>query len=164
MASLQRKVGDKDYPRNHPPAEGRARSDTMSRPRSPYPRQCKSCYESKQADCSHCFKCGGPILHATVGRETAVGYPRGTGSSPPVKNTSLYCNCCQKEEGDVNFKRCSACKLVYYCSSGCQKRHWNDHQALCKVIQGLPQPRTQAQILILKIATLQCFYIDQWLR
>ena len=25
---------------------------------------------------------GPTILHATVGRETAVGYPRGTGSSP----------------------------------------------------------------------------------
>lgn len=60
VASLQKKVDDKDYPRNHPPAEGAARSDTMSRPRSFYPRQCKSCYENKQMDCSHCFKCGGP--------------------------------------------------------------------------------------------------------
>ena len=60
VASLQKKVDDKDYPRNHPPAEGAARSDTMSRPRRFYPRQCKSCYENKQMDCSHCFKCVGP--------------------------------------------------------------------------------------------------------
>ena len=54
---------------------------------------------------------------------------------------SCYCNCCQKEERDVNFKRCSACKLVYYCSTGCQKRHWNNHQTLCKAIQSLPKPQ-----------------------
>lgn len=31
--------------------------------------------------------------------------------------------------------------MVYYCSTGCQKRHWNEHQVLCKAIQGLPKPR-----------------------
>ena len=31
--------------------------------------------------------------------------------------------------------------MVYYCSTECQKRHWNDHQSLCKAIQGLPKPR-----------------------
>ena len=84
---------------------------------------------------------GPTILNATVGRETAVGYPAGQGVAPSVKNTSRYCNCCQKEERNVNFKRCSACKLVYYCSTECQKRHWNDHQSLCKAIQGLPKPQ-----------------------
>lgn len=27
--------------------------------------------------------------------------------------------------------------MVYYCSSWCQKKHWNEHQTLCKAIQGL---------------------------
>ena len=30
--------------------------------------------------------------------------------------------------------------MVYYCSTGCQKRQWNARQALCKAIQGLPKP------------------------
>ena len=81
------------------------------------------------------------IRLVAVARETVDGYPRGTRSSPFRKNTSRYCNCCQKEEKDVNFKRCSACKLVYYFSTGCQKRHWNEHQVLCKAIQNLPKPQ-----------------------
>jgi hypothetical protein len=59
VASLQNKVYDKDYPRNHPPAEGGTRSYTTLRPRSLYPRQCK-CVTKTQMDCSHSFKCGGP--------------------------------------------------------------------------------------------------------
>ncbi len=65
VASLQKKVDEKEYPRNgsptgNPGANGVTGRDTMSRPRNPYPRQCKSCFENKQVDCSHCFKCGGP--------------------------------------------------------------------------------------------------------
>ena len=40
-----------------------------------------------------------------------------------------------KEKFNVNFKRCSSCKLVFYCSQACQKRHWKEHQKLCNVIQ-----------------------------
>ena len=36
----------------------------------------------------------------------------------------------------MNLKCCSSCKLVYYCSKSCQKRHWSEHQTLCKPIQG----------------------------
>ena len=64
VASLQKKVDHKVYPRNCPPtndaeANGVTRKDTTYRPRNPYPRQCKVCIENNHLDCSHCFKCGG---------------------------------------------------------------------------------------------------------
>ena len=31
--------------------------------------------------------------------------------------------------------KCTACKAVYYCSKGCQKKHWKKHKFECK---GLP--------------------------
>lgn len=34
-----------------------------------------------------------------------------------------------KETG--NFKQCSACKTVHYCSPACQRRHWPDHKPQC---------------------------------
>ena len=36
----------------------------------------------------------------------------------------------------MNLKHCSSCKLVYYCLKSCQKRHWSEHQTLCKAIRG----------------------------
>ena len=41
---------------------------------------------------------GPTILHATVGRKRPSATPAGQGVAPSVKNTSRYCNCCQKEE------------------------------------------------------------------
>ena len=76
---------------------------------------------------------------ATVARETDEGYPTGPDVAFPVKSSG--CNCCQAEEKAVPFKRCSTCKLVFYCSAECHRRHWNEHQVICKVNQGLPKPQ-----------------------
>jgi hypothetical protein len=36
--------------------------------------------------------------------------------------------------GGARLKRCSGCKLVQYCSAGCQRAHWAaGHKALCKL-------------------------------
>ena len=53
--------GQKDkltYQSPNPQAKNVGRNDTMFRPRASHPRQCKSCFESNQVQCSHCFKCG----------------------------------------------------------------------------------------------------------
>ena len=31
--------------------------------------------------------------------------------------------------------------MVYYCSPECQKRHWNEHQLMCKAIQDIQKPQ-----------------------
>ena len=61
--------------------------------------------------------------------------PEGLGVATPNQNKSHRCNGCNQEEVHANVKRCSICKLVYYCSKSCQKRHWSEHQALCNVIK-----------------------------
>jgi hypothetical protein len=44
------------------------------------------------------------------------------------KKLSLCANC-----GNANnLKYCSACKVVHYCSTECQKNHWSSHKADCK--------------------------------
>eukprot|EP01006_Ploeotia_vitrea_P001682 TRINITY_DN105389_c0_g1_i1.p1 TRINITY_DN105389_c0_g1~~TRINITY_DN105389_c0_g1_i1.p1 ORF type:complete len:195 (+),score=16.53 TRINITY_DN105389_c0_g1_i1:47-631(+) len=35
--------------------------------------------------------------------------------------------------------KCSGCKMVYYCSTGCQKQHWKEHKPVCKAQQLSPQ-------------------------
>ena len=66
-------------------------------------------------------------------REEAT--PEGLGVAASNQNKSHRCNGCNQEEVHANFKRCSTCKLVYYCSKSCQKRHWSEHQILCNAIK-----------------------------
>ena len=61
--------------------------------------------------------------------------PEGLGVAASNQNKSHRCNGCNQEEVHANFKRCSTCKLVYYCSKPCQKRHWSEHQILCNAIK-----------------------------
>lgn len=44
------------------------------------------------------------------------------------------CICCKEESYDGEFKRCSRCKQVKYCSAECQKRDWNEHKNICKIL------------------------------
>ena len=73
-----------------------------------------------------------PILQVGK-REEAT--PEGLGVAASNQNKSHRCNACNQEEVHANFKRCSTCKLVYYCSKSCQKRHWSEHQILCNAIK-----------------------------
>jgi Cdc37 Hsp90 binding domain/MYND finger len=48
------------------------------------------------------------------------------------------CERCEKD--GENFKRCSRCKSVYYCTVDCQKEHWNKHRPDCDFYRTLPAP------------------------
>jgi len=42
----------------------------------------------------------------------------------------FYCENIESKKGE--FKKCNACKVVYYCSKKCQKKHWNNgHKKQC---------------------------------
>lgn len=43
------------------------------------------------------------------------------------KETGVRCSSCHAQEGTtLKHKVCSACKKVYYCSTDCQRTHWNN--------------------------------------
>lgn len=47
------------------------------------------------------------------------------------KEMGKHCDTCFKSSPDI--KKCEGCKLLYYCSKECQKRHWDDgHKRECK--------------------------------
>jgi TPR repeat protein/tetratricopeptide (TPR) repeat protein len=44
-----------------------------------------------------------------------------------------FCSSClQLETDDYPLTRCGRCWSVYYCNSECQKRHWEEHNKLCR--------------------------------
>ncbi|VDC07630.1 unnamed protein product [Peniophora sp. CBMAI 1063] len=44
------------------------------------------------------------------------------------------CAGCEADETARHTTRaCSACQLTRYCSEQCQKKHWNEHKAICKL-------------------------------
>lgn len=55
-------------------------------------------------------------------------------TAEPLSNTDKnICNNCKKEEAiKNNYKQCSRCKKVRYCSVECQKQDWKEHKLNCK--------------------------------
>jgi tetratricopeptide (TPR) repeat protein len=62
----------------------------------------------------------------------------------------MTCDSCSKVESSTALKQCSACHLVWYCNSNCQKSHWKIHKPDClritdkkKSTDLFDRPRTQ---------------------
>ena len=55
-----------------------------------------------------------------------------------IKNIDQWCYKCLKtqtiysKDERIDFKKCSSCKEVYYCSEECHKSHWKEHKKICK--------------------------------
>ena len=51
-----------------------------------------------------------------------------------------FCIKYKKEENEnFSLKRCTACKVVYYCSSKCQKKAWKSHHKYeCNYFNNIP--------------------------
>ncbi|KAJ6545008.1 hypothetical protein DFH09DRAFT_1172454 [Mycena vulgaris] len=55
---------------------------------------------------------------------------------------SLTCyamSCPESLQTSHTFRRCSGCKVVSYCGTGCQKRAWKAHKSLCGTIAKIVQ-------------------------
>ena len=54
-----------------------------------------------------------------------------------MRDTVAICfnNICTKE----GLKRCTSCKLAWYCSKECQEDHWKRHKKCCKMISSIPE-------------------------
>ena len=49
-----------------------------------------------------------------------------------LKKISLQmCHGCDIQKTSSEFKKCSNCKMAYYCSSECQKKDWKEHKPQC---------------------------------
>ncbi|KAI9136203.1 hypothetical protein BKA69DRAFT_1105683 [Paraphysoderma sedebokerense] len=48
------------------------------------------------------------------------------------RSLSNHCSCCFVSGSDAKLSRCSKCRLVYYCSTQCQKIDWIHHQQECQ--------------------------------
>lgn len=58
-------------------------------------------------------------------------------------NKSPSCVSCGKIEGEMLFKRCAKCKGVRYCSTVCQRKHWQQHKTLCATIAELSKTHNE---------------------
>lgn len=49
------------------------------------------------------------------------------------RKLTQLCSACgiQPTKTSGNFKQCSACKTVHYCSPACQRSHWPEHKPHC---------------------------------
>lgn len=53
-------------------------------------------------------------------------------SSVEQQADDVCASCGKVEVDDIKLKKCTACKLVKYCSVACQKDHWKQHKRACR--------------------------------
>ena len=60
---------------------------------------------------------------------------------------STVCDFCLKAKTSHSLKKCSACKIVYYCDSTCQKNAWKSHhQDECQYLKTIPNELLSNQV------------------
>jgi len=52
-----------------------------------------------------------------------------------------HCYLCEETPADAQLLKCSACKKLWYCSKGCQKKDWAIHKEECKTWKNEPVTR-----------------------
>lgn len=80
-----------------------------------------------------------PILHANGGTTTATTKTNKKGANKKgVRNCH---NCFKGSDDDIILKRCSVCRMVFYCSDKCQCDDWNNHRKLCYRMRDLQEKK-----------------------
>ena len=50
-----------------------------------------------------------------------------------LRKETATCDHCGK--GGRNLKKCSACRVHYFCNATCQRAGWKKHKRICKLLQ-----------------------------
>jgi hypothetical protein len=56
--------------------------------------------------------------------------------------------CSQCGESDISLKICTKCRLTFYCSNSCQRKHWPVHKKWCKKRFGNCRDTGPAEIVL----------------
>lgn len=67
------------------------------------------------------------------------------------KLLSKLCDYCGGSKPGMPLLFCSACQMVRYCDSSCQKSHWKGHKPLCKAHQGGEKVHWPDKCLVLRL-------------
>ncbi|PKU70842.1 Histone-lysine N-methyltransferase ASHR1 [Dendrobium catenatum] len=59
-------------------------------------------------------------------------------SSPSKSSTGSSCDGCFST---TNLRKCSGCRIAWYCGSACQKSEWKLHQLECKALSSLTEDK-----------------------
>ncbi|KAJ7133462.1 hypothetical protein C8R44DRAFT_730615 [Mycena epipterygia] len=74
---------------------------------------------------------------------------------------SVRCTNCAKLDIGGDFKACSGCFLVSYCSEGCQKEDWAAHEGDCRMVQNLREEGEPIPMLPDDLEYLNQFAMEQ---
>jgi hypothetical protein len=93
---------------------------------------------------AHCFACSMPC-DASLQQLEKVLVETGqlfTGSLPLKSlccNNPMCANVGGTSEAEAASRQCGACRAASYCSSVCQKHHWQQHRQVCSAGVGCQQ-------------------------
>ena len=65
-------------------------------------------------------------------------------SEPAADGTRRCLSCWRATSG---IKRCTGCKMVFYCNVNCQKRHWKAHRSVCRSAAARARARAEQELL-----------------
>lgn len=92
-------------------------------------KKCENCGGDKQYDYYHlCEKCD---IEAQMNMYNFFNNQGFRANIIDISETcKLICGYCDKEKKN-KLKKCSRCKVYYYCSKECQKKDWPRHKLQC---------------------------------
>ena len=137
MAALNELEADVDALKKG--AQSHERGASQSKTRKPG-HKCKSCNETENEKCTHCFFCGSDDHFSYGCRRKLVQGNRQRlhqGGQDVVVDQphTEQCHFCGKSGTfGIELLICASCHVAKYCSVSCQKEHWLQHQVYCKAL------------------------------
>ena len=62
-----------------------------------------------------------------------------TVGEPVFQKRCVQCGDSEEKVGENKMLRCTQCKVSFYCSKSCQKKHWSAHKVICGSIAELEE-------------------------